>query len=132
MPQEIARQVGLFVHQDRLDDFHRLVVVWCLAVVELQHPTQIFSLFAADYTIGLTDKSIAGSVAHFNAEILWLVSFAQNTVTVNPVVFNIVDIVSNQEEISSMDELPIAYVRKELWLRKGDIFFPFNHKYYCL
>jgi hypothetical protein len=41
-----------------------------------------------------------------------------------------VDIVSYQEQISSMDELPIADVRKEVWLRKGDIAFSVDHKFF--
>ena len=59
MLEEIARQVGFLIHQDRLDDFHRLVVVGRLAVVELQHAAQVFSLFTTDYPFRLTDVALA-------------------------------------------------------------------------
>ena len=97
VPQEKARQVGLLVQQDRPNDFHSLVVVWRSVVVKPQHPAQVFSLFAAYYPVGLADEAVARGVAHLNAEILWLATLAQDAVAVNPVVFNIVDIVSYQE-----------------------------------
>ena len=127
VPQEKARQVGFFVQQDGPDDFHCFVVVWRSVVVEPQHPAHVFRLFAAYYPVGLADEAVARGVANLNAEILRLATLAQDAVAVNPVVLDIVDIVTNQKQISSMDELPIADVRKEVWLRKGDIFFPFNH-----
>lgn len=119
--QKELRQVGFFVQQDGPDDFHCFVVVWRSVVVEPQHPAQVFSLFAADHTFRLADEAVAGGVAHLNAEILRLATLAQDAVAVNPMVLDIVDIVTNQKQISSMDELPIADVRKEVWLRKGDI-----------
>ena len=128
--QEELRQVGFFVQQDGPDDFHCFVVVWRSVVVELQHPAQVFSLFAAYYPVGLADEAVARGVAHLNAEILRLATLAQDAVAVNPVVLDIVDIVTNQEQISSMDELPIADVRKEVWLRKGDIAFSVDHKFF--
>ena len=128
--QEELRQVGFFVQQDGPDDFHCLVVVWCSAVVEPQHAAQVLSLFAAYYPSGLADEAVARCVAHLNAEILRLATLAQDAVAVNPVVLDIVDIVTNQKQISSMDELPIADVRKEVWLRKGDIAFSVDHKFF--
>ena len=95
--QEELRQVGFFVQQDGPDDFHCLVVVWCSAVVEPQHPAHVFRLFAADHTFRLADEAVTGGVADFDTEILWLAALAQDAVAVNPVVFNIVDIVSYQE-----------------------------------
>lgn len=97
VPQEKARQVGFLVQQDRPNDFHSLVVMWRFAVVEPQHPAHVFRLFAADHTFRLADEAVARGVAHLNAEILWLATLAQDAVAVNPVVFNIVDIVSYQE-----------------------------------
>ena len=95
--QEELRQVGFFVQQDGPDDFHCLVVVWRSVVVKPQHPAQVFSLFAAYYPVGLADEAVARGVAHLNAEILRLATLAQDAVAVNPVMFNIVDIVSYQE-----------------------------------
>ena len=97
VPQEKARQVGFLVQQDRPNDFHSLVVMWRFAVVEPQHPTEVFCLFAADHTFRLADEAVTGGVADFDTEILWLATLAQDAVAVNPVVFNIVDIVSYQE-----------------------------------
>ena len=97
VPQEKARQVGFLVQQDRPNDFHSLVVMWRFVVVEPQHPAHVFRLFAAYYPVGLADEAVARGVAHLNAEILRLATLAQNAVAVNPVVFNIVDIVSYQE-----------------------------------
>jgi hypothetical protein len=71
--------------------------MWRFAVVEPQHPAQVFSLFAADHTFRLADEAVTGGVADFDTEILWLATLAQDAVAVNPVVFNIVDIVSYQE-----------------------------------
>ena len=95
--QEELRQVGFFVQQDGPDDFHCFVVVWRSVVVELQHPAHVFRLFAADHTFRLADEAVTGGVADFDTEILWLATLAQDAVAVNPVVFNIVDIVSYQE-----------------------------------
>ena len=95
--QEELRQVGFFVQQDGPDDFHSLVVMWRFAVVEPQHPAHVFRLFAADHTFRLADEAVTGGVADFDTEILWLATLAQDAVAVNPVVFNIVDIVSYQE-----------------------------------
>lgn len=97
VPQEKARQVGFLVQQDRPNDFHSLVVMWRFAVVEPQHPAHVFRLFAADHTFRLADEAVTGGVADFDTEILWLATLAQDAVAVNPVVFNIVDIVSYQE-----------------------------------
>ena len=97
VPQEKARQVGFFVHQDRPDDIHSLVVVWRPAVVEPQHAAQVLSLFAAYYPSGLADEAVARCVAYLNAEILRLATLAQDAVAVYPVVLDIVDIVSYQE-----------------------------------
>ena len=115
------RQVGFFVQQYRPDDFHCLAVVWCLAIVELQHPTEVFSLFAADHAFRLADEVVAGGMAHFNAEVLRLPTLAQDTVTVNPAMLDIVNTVANHKQVGSMDELPIAYVRKEVRLHDGDV-----------
>ena len=128
--QKELRQVGFFVQQDGPDDFHCLVVVWCSAVVEPQYSAQVLSLFATNHPLGLADEAVARGVTDFNTEILRLATFAQDAVAVNPVVLDIVDIVTNQKQISSMDELPIADVRKEVWLRKGDIVFSVDHKFF--
>ena len=95
--QEELRQVGFFVQQDRPDDFHCLVVVWCSAVVEPQYSAQVLSLFATNHPLGLADEAVTRGVTDFNTEILRLATFAQDAVAVNPVVFNIVDIVSYQK-----------------------------------
>ena len=71
------------------------------------------------FTVGVTD---------FDAEIVWLVFFAQNAVEVNPVVFDIVDVVGNNIQINGMNELPIADVWKEVRLHDGNTIFFVSHK----
>lgn len=95
-----------------------------MTIVELQHPTEVFCLFAADHPFRLADEAVAGGVTHFNAEILRLATLAQDTVTVNPAMLDIVNTVANHKQVDGMDELPIAYVREEVRLHDGDIAFP--------
>jgi hypothetical protein len=63
----------------------------------------------------------------FNAKVLWLAAFAQNTVTVDPAMLDIVNIVANNKQIGSIYELLVADVREKVWLHDSNMAFPVNH-----
>jgi hypothetical protein len=66
-------------------------------------------------------------MAHLNAKVLRLVALSQDTVVVNPPVFDVVGIVANKKEVGGMYDLPIADVGEEIRLPNRDAFFSFYH-----
>ena len=125
--EEIGRQIRFFIHQDWLNDAHRLVIVWCFFVVVLQYPAHFVCTFRVDHPARLADEAGAGSLADFYAEGLRLASLAQNAVTVNPAVLDKVGIIGNNKQIDGMNNLPIADIREEVRLPNSYMTFSFNH-----